>query len=393
MEKRLRNLSLLVSEYQVHAVDLVRFMCINPNKDLSDEILKKTFILIFRSIKGGKNFLPFHLFVYSKIIDAAKKAKETPTTYALSVKDLKTEICIEDFDPAELKEAELFSVLDKISPENRALLCLSVRHKINNDELASLFKISKGTVLSRIIKAKSTLSRSLIEVNKMTPKKSVKQPENKDCFFVKNNVSEKKKIEKHITKCAACKNFYNWQLKINKLLEDEPKPTITSSINKDIFEHLDFISIDRRIMYNVRTKLFARIAFIVIVSTVVLFAALWIKKQVGPHKNMVQEIKISSKIVQRNEETKYVLVTSIGTDWKGINKRIKDTLSTYGEFTNSSNEKGILYMIILNKAQAMKLVQEVQTQTNFDVRTLAEPVPLENKNNIRVEIQVNKNGV
>ena len=153
MEKRLRNLSLLVSEYQVHATDIVRFMCINPNKDTSDEILKKTFILVFRHIKGGKNFLPFHLFVYSKIIDAVKKTKETPKTYSLNVKDLKPELCVEDFNPADLKEADLFSVLNKISPEDRALLCLSIRHKINNEELASLFRTSKGTIISKIITA------------------------------------------------------------------------------------------------------------------------------------------------------------------------------------------------------------------------------------------------
>jgi len=374
-------------------MDVVRFMCINPNKDTSDEILKKTFILVFRSIKSGKNFLPFHLFIYSKIIDAVKKAKETPKIYSLNVKDLKTNISIEDFNPSDLKEPDLFAVLNKISPEDRALLCLSIRHKINNEELASLFRTSKGTIISKVTRGKATLAKALIEFNGMVPKKLVKQQDNKECFFAKNNVSEKNKIEKHISKCEPCRNFYNWQLKIEKLFEEEPKPTISSSINKDIFEHLDLVSIDRRILYNIRTKMVARIIFIFAVLGVIFLTGLWVKTQIGSHKNSVQEIKISNNATQKNEEIKYLLTTSALKNWKEINKKIKDTITTYGQFTDSSNEKGYMYIIILEKSQAVKLVQEIQSQSNFDVKTPMETKPLDNKNNIRVEIQVNKNGI
>ena len=385
---------MLVSEYQVHAKDIVGFVCINPNKETTDEILKKTFILVFRSIKGGKNFLPFHLFIYSKIIDAAKKTKQTPGTYSINVKDLSTDVCVEDFNPADLpKETDIFTVLNKISPEDRALLCLSIRHKINNEELASLFRTSKGTIVSKIIRIKTTLAKALIEANQIAPNKPVKQQDGKECFFIKNNVSEKNKIEKHISKCVACKNFYNWQLKIDELFLSKPRPTVSSSINKDIFEHLDLFSIDRRIMYNIRTKLVARVAFIFVVLSVFLLAGLWVKKQIEPHKNPIQEIKISDKVVQKNEEIKYMLSTNALKNWKDVNKKIKETIIDYGQPSDSVNEKGMLYTIILEKTQAVKLVQQIQSQANFDVKTPVDQAPLDNKNNIRVEIQVNKNGI
>ncbi len=374
-------------------MDIVRFMCINPNKDVSDGILKRTFILVFRSIKGGKNFLPFHLFIYSKIIDAVKKAKETPKTYSLNVKDLKADICVDDFYPGDLKEADLFSVLNKISPEDRALLCLSIRHKINNEELASLFRTSKGTIITKINNAKTLLAKTLIETNEIAPKKMSKQQDHKECFFAKNNVSEKSKIEKHISKCEPCRNFYNWQLKIEKLFEDEPKPTISSSINKDIFEHLDLASIDRRIMYSVRTKLVARVLFVLIILGIILIAGVWVKGQNSQTRGTIQEIKISDKGVQKNEEIKYLLTTSALKKWTDVNKKVKETITNYGKSTDTPNETGFMYVIILEKTQATKLVQEIQSQENFDVKTPAETVPLDNKNNIRVEIQVNKNGI
>lgn len=368
-------------------------MCINPSKDVSDGILKRTFILVFRSIKGGKNFLPFHLFIYSKIIDAVKKAKETPKAYSLNVKDLKTDLCVEDFSPGDLKEADLFSVLNKISPEERALLCLSIRHKINNEELASLFRTSKGTIITRLTNAKTLLAKTLIEANELAPKKVFKQQDNKECFFAKNNVAEKSKIERHISKCEPCRNFYNWQLKIEKLFEDEPKPTISSSINKDIFDHLDLASIDRRIIYNVRTKLAARVIFIFIILGIISLVGLWIKGQISQTRGSIQEIKISDKVIQKNEEIKYLLTTSALKKWSDVNKKLKETITNYGKPIETPNEKGLMYMIILEKSQAAKLVQEIQSQENFDVKTPTETIPLDNKNNVRVEIQVNKNGI
>ncbi|MEI7480365.1 MAG: HIT domain-containing protein, partial [bacterium] len=106
------------------------------------------------------------------------------------------------------------------------------------EELASLFSTSKGTIISKTINAKTLLAKALIETNEMIPKKLVKQQDDKECFFIKNNVSEKSKVEKHILKCTPCKNFYNWQLKIDELFEAKPKPKVSSSINKDIFERL-----------------------------------------------------------------------------------------------------------------------------------------------------------
>ena len=393
VEKRLRNLSILVSDYQTHAMDLVRFACIDPAKDVSDEILKRTFIHVFKALKGGKNFLPIHLFIYSKIVDAVKKAKETPKKYALGVKDLKTDVNIENYNPADLKEPELFKVLNKISPEDRILLCLSIRHKVNNEELATLFRTSKGTIITRTVKAKAALAKALIDSNDISSKKQFKGIDSKTCFFTKSNISEKSKIEKHIAKCEPCRNFYNWQIKIDKLFDEEPKPTLSSSINRDIFKHLSLTSIDRRFLYNVRTKWKARTAFIVIILGLVALMLLWIKNNRHSQRNTIQEIKISSVVVQKPTEIKYYLSTTALKNWKDVNKNLKDIIKAYGEGVDAANEQGALYTIILDKENALKLVQEIQAASNFEVKTLPETQPLKDPKLVRVEIQVNKNGI
>ena len=344
-------------------------------------------------MKGGKNSLPIHLFIYSKIIDAVKKAKETPKKYALGVKDLKTDINIESYNPSDIKEPELFKALDRISPEDRILLCLSIRHKVNNEELATLFRTSKGTIMSRSVKAKIALAKAIIGANGMSPKKQLKGIDNRTCFFVKNNVSEKTKIEKHISKCEPCRNFYNWQIKIEKLFDEEPKPRSSSSINRDIFKHLSLASIDRRLLYNVRTKWKARTTFIVVVLGIAALTVLWVKSNKGTTRNAVQEIKISSVNTQKETEVKYSLSTTALKNWKDVNKKLKDTITAYGEVADTANEQGALYTIILDKENALKLVQEIQADANFDVKTLPETQPLKDPKLVRVEIQVNKNGI
>jgi len=395
VEKRLRNLSILVSNYQAHVTDLIRFACIAPNKNTSDEILKKTFILVFRSIKSSKRkeSLPLHLFIYAKTIEAVKKAKQTPPKHALGVKDLKKDISIENFNPADIKEPDLFGALNRISPEDRMLLCLGIRHKINSDELATLFKSSRGTVISRSNDAKASLAKAIIEAADISPRKQLKDTDSKDCFFAKNNVAERSKIEKHISKCEACRNFYNWHVKIDKLFEEEPKPVISSSINREIFQHLNAVSIHRRLLYSIRTKWNARVAFVVALLLLLSGTALWIRSYKGPRKSPVQEIKISNIEAKKEVDIKYSLTTVALKDWKDMNKKIKETIKNYGDGSENANEQGVLYTIILDKNEAIKLVQEIQAQANFDVKTVTETQPLKSANDIRVEIQVNKNGI
>ncbi len=393
MDKRLRNLSILVSDYQIYVMDLLRFACIDPAKDVRDELLKKTFIQVFHALKNGKNFLPIHLFIYYKTMEAVKKAKETPSKHSIGVKDLKTDVNIEYYSPSDLKEPELFKVLNRISPEDRILLCLSIRHKINDEELATLFKTSKGTIISRTARARTELAKSMIANSEISPKKNVRTLDSKTCFFIKNDMSEKTKIEKHISKCEACRNFYSWQVKIDELFRIEPKPTTLPSINRDIFKQLSHSSIDRRFLYNVRTKWKARTAFIIAILAITSLMIIWIKSNKRSERGSIQEIKISNVVNTNQTQIKYSLSTTALKDWKDTNKKLKDLIVSYGNGAEAANEHGLLYTIILEKPAALKLVQEIQSSANFDVKTPSETEPLADPNLVRVEIQVNKNGI
>jgi hypothetical protein len=87
------------------------------------------------------------------------------------------------------------------------------------------------------------------------------------------------------------------------------------------------------------------------------------------------------------------LSTTALKNWKDVNKKLKDTITAYGEVADTANEQGALYTIILDKENALKLVQEIQADANFDVKTLPETQPLKDPKLVRVEIQVNKNGI
>ena len=402
MDKRLRNLSILVSEYQAHALDVVRFACINPSKEVADEILKKAFVHVFRSMKGGKNMLPIHLLIYEKTISAVKRSKDTPPKQILSVKDLKVDVLIEGFNPNDIKDVDIFNALNKVSPEDRVLLCLSIRHKINYEELATLFNTSTGTIISRLVKGKTAIARGIIEHYNMTAsKKSPSVSDSKECFFVKNNAlatEQKSKIEKHISKCEACKNFYNWQTKIEKLLEQEQKPTINSSINKDVFKHLSFLSFEKRLLYSIRTKWTARVISIVALVVIILLSLLWLNKKPNKQYGTAQEIKIISNTKQSNSDIKYTVSSLYNKDPKTTNKDLKELIDTYikertqENYSDISDDKGYQYKIIMNKEDALRFIQELQEKGNFDIKTSAETNTLGDSNNIRIEIQVNKNG-
>ncbi|MEI6093005.1 MAG: hypothetical protein WCQ47_04895, partial [bacterium] len=132
MENRLRNLSILVEEYQLHILDLIRFSWIKSSRENNEAVLSRIFVSVFRALRNKHaTILPVHLFIYHRAVKTILKTKSLPKREHPSVKELDADVVIEDFNPKDYKETMIVDKFKAIEPTERLILCLNVRHKIS----------------------------------------------------------------------------------------------------------------------------------------------------------------------------------------------------------------------------------------------------------------------
>jgi hypothetical protein len=246
VENKLKNISVIINKYRLHLLDLVIFANAGKNDDNTSKLFKSIFISIFTKLPREKRSIPVHISIYNSAVKNIKKSKTIYKKQALD-KDLFNSINIEDFDPEDYLDIDIFKALESIDKTERVLLCLLIRHKLGIEELATLFFVTPGTILSRISKSRIKLARALINLKKTNNQKQTKS--SNDCFYIKNmqarqnfalcSKEENSKINKHLQKCKICKNFYAWHDAISKLIEQASPPKIDRQINADIFNKLN----------------------------------------------------------------------------------------------------------------------------------------------------------
>jgi len=411
VENRLRNLSILVEEYQTHILDLVMFSWISPSKENIESSLTKIFVSVFRGLKKKNIQVPLYLFVYLRAIKALLRSKGIPKKIKPPVRDLGNDVSIEEFSPKDFKRIDILESFRVINPSERIILCLNVRHRLSTEEIATLFSVTSGTILTKLHKSRVKIAKQIIRsVHPEAKKPPIK--ESRECFFTKNMESsyrtgllkkdEASKITKHLSKCQMCRNFYDWNDEIDKLIEKVEKPTLDNQINKHVFYHLEKIAFVRNTIYNLRhnwmVKVPAIIAFLVVISLVVSsyrsdnkhkkalpkrstympYQSAQVKAEAQLEKKLTY--KFTAKTAKRKSTSKKLVEIL-----KGFNARPANTAAEI----MSDDGKVNYFHFLINKKDLNQLLETIKGLDTFEMTEETDTV-VSGKDDIRVEVWVKK---
>jgi RNA polymerase sigma-70 factor (ECF subfamily) len=174
----LRSFDLLVRRYQRKIYFLAYRMV--KNHDSADDIAQETFIRAYSAIKSFKLGYGFYTWLYricmNLSINLLKRQKFIiPESQLARTGKLPPE---EEASPLEkeapgadplnhyaLKELEskIDKALDSLPPKYKAVLVLRIYEDLSYEEIAGTLKISVGTVMSRLFRARSRMQELLKE--------------------------------------------------------------------------------------------------------------------------------------------------------------------------------------------------------------------------------------
>jgi len=395
VEHRLRNLSKLVEDYQVHVLDLIQFGCTSPDAKVKEHVLIKTFVSVFKGLKKKSNKLPAHMLVYSNAIKEILREKYSHRQVVPSIKNIDKDVNIEEFNPDSFKNINIFLIMENLPPKERIILCMATRHKLLLEEIATLFSTTSGTISSTLLRSKKELAKRIIlssEKNKQARGSEYK--ETGDCFFIKNNAHKKgwgAAAQKHTSKCEYCRNFYGWINKIDELITHKEKPVIEKSINAHIFAYLDRIPLQNRIIKLSVLVIFAALIFSVFIS------------HYRPQKNISMQYTntINEQVQEAAKKKLAYKITIVVPDpksWGETNRNVKKTLAAYHlkKATDIElgveNQKGSYYHFLIPKDELAPLIESIKTVIKPEIKEEEEITEVP-PNEVRLEVWVNKHGV
>lgn len=412
MENRLRNLSILVEEYQIHILDLIRFSWIKSSKENSEAVLSRIFVSVFKALRNKHaTEFPIHIFVYHRAVKTILKTKSLTKKHEPSVKELDNDINIEDFDPNDYKNTRIIEKFNSITPLERLILCINVRHKLSIDETATIFSITPGAVLSKLNKSRTDIAKEIIRTSSNTVRKVLaKKPETKDCFFAKNLQSshladalkekDKKQLEDHLSKCKNCKTYYEWNLLIDALINQVEKPILDNQVNRHIFYQIERFALLRNILYKLKNSWKLKVPFVTLISIVFIILTL------NGFKYFSHMIKIKKQIVPVKQEIPVVVKKKINylmsiksNDVKTINNTILDLAKKLNANTVDNSAElmtieGEIYHfgMIINKNEVPAFIDTIKKITDFEITENEELIQSEDEKT-KIEVLVRKNNV
>ena len=161
----------LVKKYQKKIYTLAYRMV--KNHDAADDIAQETFINAYSSIKSFKLGHSFYTWLYricmNLSINYLKRQKfvipESQFEEEVSPLEKKTE----SEDPLSLlvqkeQERKIEQAIDSLPPKYKAVFILKVYEDLSYEEIAQTLKISLGTVMSRLFRARERLQELLKDV-------------------------------------------------------------------------------------------------------------------------------------------------------------------------------------------------------------------------------------
>ncbi len=281
MQNRLINLSTLLNEYKDRIYDLILCTSCGQKPELGDQIFSEIFINVFKTFKNSKIKYSTHLLIYIKAKEALLKNKKMTPKKIMLIKDLEFPIDPSKIAPVELKNIDAMDTLKYISPSERIIAVLALRHHMNVNEIATIFNTSTGSILTKLNRIKADLASSVISTLKNV-KETPFVEDTKLCFNIKQiepsyslslmTKDEQTKTSRHISKCSYCKNYYSWGQKITNLVESIEQKKSPETNNRAIFEKLEKRAIDEIILNSIRnnwkTRLSILIFFIISLSII-----------------------------------------------------------------------------------------------------------------------------
>lgn len=163
----LNGLEVLVNRYQVQAIRAAHF--ITQDRAQAEDIVHTTFIRVYERIDQFDETRPFAPWFMRSVVNAALKSAQHQQRYvsfeeqtsdgSSSFEELLEgyEINPEDaVERAELKEA-VRAALQKLPPEQRAVVVMKYFLDLNESQIADEIKIPKGTIRWRLHTARKSL--------------------------------------------------------------------------------------------------------------------------------------------------------------------------------------------------------------------------------------------
>jgi len=167
-EGDLYSFDLLVKKYQKKIYALAYRMV--KNHDAADDMAQETFINAYSSIKSFKLGYSFYTWLYRICVNLSinylKRQKfvisESQFEEEVSPLEKKTE----SEDPLNLlvqkeQEKKIEQAIDSLPPKYKTVFVLRVYEDLSYEEIAQTLKISLGTVMSRLFRARERLQELL----------------------------------------------------------------------------------------------------------------------------------------------------------------------------------------------------------------------------------------
>ena len=160
----------LVKRYQKVIYNLA--YRIVKNHDAADEVAQETFIKSFYALKSFKSGHSFYSWIYRICINLGlnylKKESFTISESSFEQTNSPIDLVVERDNPeALLAKKELSdkieNQIDSLPPKLKSVLILKVFEDLSYEEIAKILKISKGTVMSRLFRARKRLIQNLKE--------------------------------------------------------------------------------------------------------------------------------------------------------------------------------------------------------------------------------------
>ncbi|MGF0095577.1 RNA polymerase sigma factor [Peptoniphilus sp. SGI.035] len=136
------------------------------NKDDAEDVLQDTFLSIYKNINSLTNFNKLRPWVFSILKNFCytkykKKKREFPDEFVLDKADIESVSSGED---EFLLNKEIEEALLKLKQKEREVIVLFYYDDFSIEEIAEICKTFKGTVKSRLFRARNNLKKELMKI-------------------------------------------------------------------------------------------------------------------------------------------------------------------------------------------------------------------------------------
>lgn len=160
------SFDLLYSDY--YLVLYRTALLILGSKEDAEDILQDTFVSIYKNIENVSDYDKLRAWIFSILKNACytrykKRKREFPDEFILD----KTDNLVTYLGEDEIAEkSEIQEALLKLNAKEREVLVLFYYNDFSIEEIASICKTFKGTVKSRLYRARKNLKKELTQVEK-----------------------------------------------------------------------------------------------------------------------------------------------------------------------------------------------------------------------------------